>query len=399
MTALSERLNTPISTAELERRWTAVRAAMQGQRINVLLMQNNNDHMGGYVRYFTDMPAVNGYPNTLVFPRDADMTVVTQGPFGGVDELAHEGDGTWRGVRRVLATPSYSSAHYTKDYDPELAATALEPYAKATIGLVGTYQMSFAMVDYIKRRFPDATYVDATELVDRIKVIKSAEEMELIRRTCRMQDGAMRAAFAAVKPGMRDSDVSAIATHYSQRNGSEQGIYLCASSPLGQPARINMRHVQNRVIQKGDQIALLVEDNGPGGFYAELGRTSVVGRAPQEMKDELEFVKEARKVTLDLLKPGTPSRDIWEAFNAFMRRNGRPEEARLYCHGQGYDLVERPLIRHDEPMAIEKDMNIVVHPTYIHRGYVNWLCDNYFITGNGPGARLHQFPEAITEIE
>ncbi len=399
MPALSERLNTPISTAELERRWGAVRTAMQAARIDVLLMQNNNDHMGGYVRWFTDMPAVNGYPNTVVFPRDADMTVVTQGPFGGVQELSHDGDGTWRGVRRVLTTPSYSSAHYSKDYDPELAATALEPYAKATIGLVGTYQMSFAVVDYVKRRFPSATYVDATDMVDRIKVIKSAEEMELIRRTTRMQDGAMRAAFAAVKPGMRDSDVSAIAAHYSQRNGSEQGIYLCASSPIGQPARINMRHVQNRVIQKGDQIALLVEDNGPGGFYTELGRTCVVGRAPQEMKDELTFVQEARKVTLDLLKPGTPSHDIWEAFNAFMRKNGRPEEARLYCHGQGYDLVERPLIRHDEPMTIEKDMNIVVHPTYIHKGYVNWLCDNYFITGNGPGDRLHQFPEVITEVE
>jgi Xaa-Pro aminopeptidase len=399
MPALSERLNTPISTAELERRWSAVRAAMQGQKIDVLLMQNNNDHMGGYVRYFTDMPAVNGYPNTVVFPRDTDMTVVTQGPFGAVQELPHAGDGTWRGVKRVLTTPSYSSAHYTADYDPELAASALEPYARATIGLVGTYQMSFAVVDYIKRRFPNATYVDASDMVDRIKVIKSPEEMELIRRTTRMQDGAMKAAFAAVKPGMRDSDVSAIATHYSQRNGSEQGIYLCASSPIGEPGRINMRHVQNRVIQKGDQIALLVEDNGPGGFYAELGRTCVVGRAPQAMKDELEFVKEARKVTLDLLKPGTPSRDIWEAFNAFMRKNGRPEEARLYCHGQGYDLVERPLIRQDEPMAIEKDMNIVVHPTYIHKGYVNWLCDNYFITGNGPGDRLHQFPEVITEVE
>jgi Xaa-Pro aminopeptidase len=213
-----------------------------------------------------------------------------------------------------------------------------------------------------------------------------------------MQDGAMRAAFDAVKPGMKDSDVSAIATHYSQRHGSEQGIYLCASSPIGQPGRINMRHLQDRVIKKGDQIALLVEDNGPGGFYTELGRTCVVGKAPQAMKDELAFVQEARKVTLDLLKPGTPCRDIWEAFNAFMRKNGRPEEARLYCHGQGYDLVERPLVRKDEPMAIEKDMNIVVHPTYIHNGFVNWLCDNYFITGNGPSDRLHQFPEAITEV-
>jgi hypothetical protein len=86
------------------------------------------------------------------------------------------------------------------------------------------------------------------------------------------------------------------------------------------------------------------------------------------------------------------------AFNTFMRKNGRPEEARLYCHGQGYDLVERPLVRNDEPMKIEKDMNVVVHPTYIHAGYLNWLCDNYLIGGNGPGDRLHQFPEEIAEV-
>ncbi len=57
MDQLSERLQTPISTAELERRWAAVRAAMERDKIDVLLMQNNNDHMGGYVKYFTDLPA------------------------------------------------------------------------------------------------------------------------------------------------------------------------------------------------------------------------------------------------------------------------------------------------------------------------------------------------------
>ena len=120
-------------------------------------------------------------------------------------------------------------------------------------------------------------------------------------------------------------------------------------------------------------------------------------KVPQEMKDELEFVKESRKLTLDLLKPGTPCKDIWEQFNAFMRKNGRPEESRLYCHGQGYDLVERPLIRSDEPWTIAKDMNIVVHPTYAYGGYLNWLCDNYIIGGNGPGDRLHQFKEEVVE--
>ena len=65
---LSERLQTPISTAELERRWGLVRAAMKREGVDVLLMQNNNDHMGGYVKWFTDMPATNGYPNTVIFP-------------------------------------------------------------------------------------------------------------------------------------------------------------------------------------------------------------------------------------------------------------------------------------------------------------------------------------------
>ncbi len=238
MEQLSERLQTPISTAELERRWNAVRAAMERDKVDVLLMQNNNDHMGGYVKYFTDLPATNGYPLTVVFPRDDLMTLVSQGPFGGGATLDGKSDGTRRGVKQWFTTPSYSSCYYTAPYDAELAAKALAPYAGGTIGLVGTYQMSFAVVDYLQKgRFSNTKFVDASDLVDRIKVIKSAEEQELVRRAAAMQDGAMRAAFAAVEPGMRDRDVAAIAQCYSQRHGSENGIYLCASMPPGKPVQ------------------------------------------------------------------------------------------------------------------------------------------------------------------
>src|SRR5262249_55411772 len=174
---LSERLSTPISTAELERRWAAVRAAMEAEKIDVLLMQNNNDHMGGYVKYFTDLSATNGYPMTVVFPRDDDMTIVSQGAFGMVKDLPHEGDGIRRGVKRWMTTPSYASVHYTASYDPELAAQALAPYAGGTIGLVGTYQMSVALADHLRNgRFSNSKFTDASDLVDRIKVIKSPEE-------------------------------------------------------------------------------------------------------------------------------------------------------------------------------------------------------------------------------
>src|SRR5215510_9419933 len=161
---LSERLQFPISTAELERRWGLVRAAMKREGVDVLLMQNNNDHMGGYVRWFTDMPATNGYPNTVIFPADDEMTVVMQGPFNGDSRPPSD---VWRGVKRILTTPSYESAHYTNLYDPELAAKALAPYANAAIGFVCIYQMSFALGDFTMKKFPNARYVDATEMVDR----------------------------------------------------------------------------------------------------------------------------------------------------------------------------------------------------------------------------------------
>jgi Xaa-Pro aminopeptidase len=396
---LSERLNTPISTAELERRWAAVRTAMEAQKIDVLLMHNNVEQMGGYVKYFTDLNGTNGYPLTLTFPRDEDMTLIGQGPFGMIKELPHEGDGIRRGVKRWMTTPSYASAHYTAAYDAELAAQALAPYAGGTIGLVGTYQMSVALLDHLRNgRLSNSKFVEASDLVDRIKVIKSPEEIELIKRAAKMQDGAMRAAFAAVEPGMRERDIAAIAQCYSQRHGSEHGIYLSASAPLGTPSQIGHRHFQNRVLQEGDYLMLLVEDAGPGGMYTELGRTCVIGKVPQQMKDEFEFTLQARRFTLDMLKPGASCKTIWDEYNAFMQKNGRPPEARLYCHGQGYDLVERPLVRHDEPMKIAKDMNIVVHPTYVHNNVSSWVCDNYMIEANGPGERLHQFPEEVVEL-
>ncbi len=398
MAEATERVNTPISTEELERRWQAVRAAMAQQRIDVLLMQANNDFMGGYVKYFTDLPATNGYPVTVVFPADDRMTVIGQGPLGLVRELPREGDGLRRGVARFMGTPSYACVAYTADYDGALAANALERFAGATIGLLGTAAISFALVDSLRRRLSKAKFVDASDMVDRIKAVKSEEELALIRRTAAMQDAAMEAVFAAIRPGMRDLEVAAVAEQVGHRFGSEQGLFMCASGPVGTPAVMANRHSQNRVILAGDQFTLLIENNGPGGFYTEIGRTCVLGKASQEMKDEFAFVLEAQQFTLNLLKPGASCNEIWDRYNGFMRANGKPEERRLHCHSQGYDMVERPLVRFDETMPIQRSSVVALHPTYVTERTYSWVCDNFLIGDNGAVQRLHRFPQQLFEL-
>ena len=357
MPGLSDRTNTPISTEELERRWAGVRAGMSERKIDALLMQSNNDGMGGYVKYFSDLSAGDGYPNTVVFPREERMTLVCQGAFGQDDMLPPEGDGLRRGIRRVLGTPSFASADYSLAYDAELTGKALEPYRNGVIGLVGLGTLPVSMLDKLRRQMPNADFIDATAIVNHVKCVKSAEKLTRIPGIAAMQDAVMDIVLKAVAPGKREIDIAALAEYNCRLRGSEQGFFLVSSHQPGKPCFWFDKHNQNRVLQKGDWFNILIETNGPGGFWTEISRPCVVGQATQQMKDEFAFVLEARRYTLSMARAGSSCEDIWDGYNAFLRKNGKSEERRLYFHGQGYDLVERPLVRNDEP-SLSSDLHL-----------------------------------------
>ncbi len=87
-----------VSRIELERRWRRVREAMADQALDALVMQSANDWLGGAVKYFTDIPANNGYPRSVIFPAKGLMIVVEVGPCGvrkslGGDDPIHLGVG------------------------------------------------------------------------------------------------------------------------------------------------------------------------------------------------------------------------------------------------------------------------------------------------------------------
>ena len=103
-------------------------------------------------------------------------------------------------------------------------------------------------------------------------------------------------------------------------------------------------------------------------------------------------------MTLDMIKPGADPKDLIAAHNDFLRSKGYPEERRLYAHGQGYDLVERPGIRADETMKLKANMNITVHPIAATPTVFAWVCDNYLITETGVSECLHRTPKKIFEL-
>jgi Xaa-Pro aminopeptidase len=391
-----ERVATRISLHELERRWAAVRREMAARSIDALVMQNASDWLGGYVKWFTDVPAHNDYPRTVIFHRDDLMTLVEMGATGRRDKLGGK-DVNNPGIGEIIYSPSFFSIAYTHDYDPALVAEELEHRGYKTIGLIGRGALPSGLVDAIRNKV-SAALVDASDMVDEIKAIKSPEEIALLKATAAMQDAVFAKVVAAIKPGMRDCDLGASAQYEGQLLGSEQGIFRGSSEPLGWPAILRGRHFQDRVLQPGDYISLLIENNGRGGYYTELARTMVLGKASSELRDAFAVVCEAQKYTVSKFMPGASCADIYAAHNAFMQSAGAPPEQRLYGHSQGYDMVERPLLRADEPMRLAAGMCMAVHPGFFTKTNFVFICDNFLIHPDGSVEHMHKAEQKIYEV-
>ena len=401
MEKTDERLCNVVTTSELERRWAALRERMEEDGIDALVVHGTNGYAGGpgHFRWLTGIPVMNSYAQAAVFPRSGLISLVHHGDFGGRRDNDPETP-EFRGVGERYMTPSFPAISYTAPYEAEIVVGCLKKHGYSKVGMVGLASAYHGFVARLQEAAGNAggfKLVDFTEPVDRLKAIKSSEDIEWIRRSAKMQDEILAEIGRYIKPGMKDFEVMAYAQYLGQLKGSEGGYMIGTSAPIDQPAMIRHRPFQGRTIREGDVMMFQCENSGPGGFFVHLGRVFVLGKAPQEMKDAFAGLVEAQEYTLGLLKPGVSCREIFREFNAYMRSRSLPEEKRLHCHGQGYEVVERPLIREDESMHIEAGMNIGIHPGLANARQFLTVCDNFLIGASG-AERLHATPREIFEI-
>jgi Xaa-Pro aminopeptidase len=393
-----ERLTKCVSTAELQRRWKAVREMMRERKIDYLVMQNSEEFLGGVIRWFTDFSARHQFPMTVIFPVDDEMTTINCGG----DPPADQFPPAWavRGIKNRLGAPYFSTIQYTNTLDAELTVNVLREKKKPTIGLVERAFIPVTFYEYLLKNLPDAKFQDATEWIDEIKVIKSPEEIELIKGTAALQDKAIEHLKKTIRPGMRDFEVLAEAQYSTVRSGSERQLIQVGSGPAGTPAGFFLRHLQNRMIKEGDQVSILIETNGPGGYYTEIMKCFMVGVKPsQELQDAHGVAMEAQKLNVDRLKPGADPKELWDMTNDFLKSRGYAPNLRLYAHGQGLGLVERPLIRYNETWKIKAGMNITIHPRAVTKTAWASVCENWMVGLDGAGSCLHKSPQEIVVID
>lgn len=390
-----ERSCHPVSRAELQRRRGLLEACMREHGLDALVLQGANGISGGgSFRWATGQASGNYNPRTVIVPVGAPMVLIDQGPFGFKAELDAD-SGPMPGVGRRLGTPSYPSVGYTNRYDVTLVLDELRRLGARRVGVAGSGAMTHAFLGALEAAF-GADLADVSDDIDLMKARKSEEEMQAIRATAAMQDHVLTQLLGHIRPGMHDFEVMAKAQYLGQLHGSELGMFFGSSAPLGEPALLRPRTQQGRMLAEGDVFTLLIENNGPGGYFTHLARPIVLGHASAELQDAFCAALEAQRFTLQRLRPGASAPELFAQYNAHLRARGWPEEARLHCHGQGYDLVERPLVRHDETMAIDAGMNIAVHPALSTNRLFVTVCENYLVGQDGPEC-VHATPQRIFE--
>ena len=138
-----------------------------------------------------------------------------------------------------------------------------------------------------------------------------------------------------------------------------------------------------RTLRERDIVNILIESSAAGGYWYDLRRFFCIGSAPPELLEAHAIAKEARNILAANLKPGLVPGVALEACDAFLKSKGCPPESRVAGHGQGLDLVERPVIRREETAKLQVGMVLSMHPTAKTKYAASSLADTYVIESSG----------------
>jgi Xaa-Pro dipeptidase len=172
-----------------------------------------------------------------------------------------------------------------------------------------------------------ARWTDASGLVDKVRLVKSSEEIDYMRAAAQLTRMGAEAALATVAEGVFDHDVAAAAYSTMRRNGSD---FMCIEPIVAVGYRSGLAHstLDHIPIQSGDSVFIEL-----GAcicrYTAPLMRTTVVGPVPAERQEVMEAAQLAVQTIVETAKAGVLASDVARAAHI---RAIKPIEDRIQFH-------------------------------------------------------------------
>ena len=205
---------------------------------------------------------------------------------------------------------------------------------------------------------------DGQQVMLEARVIKNADELVLLNMAAAMGDGVYQDIFEALKPGVRENDIVALANKRLYEMGSDCVEAINAIS--GERCSPHPHNFTDRIIRPGDQAFFDIIQSYVG-YRTCYYRTFSVGRATGPQQSAYKSAREWMDEAIALIKPGVGTDRIAHAFPRAQDIGFESEMAAFglnFCHGLGLGLHERPIISRlnsfDDPMELRAGMVFAV---------------------------------------
>jgi Xaa-Pro aminopeptidase len=373
------------SAREREGRYAALRTAMDEHGFDALVVSGRGDEfMRGRIQYVSDVFQWAGW-GFVVLPRTGAATAIAD-PLGGFETAA--GD-AWVGEIRITHAPGAAIAELLGDH----AASS------GTIGIAGLADITAAAhVRELETVLPGATFVDATDVFDDVRSLKTEEEITNFEETSAILRSVFTALEAEIRPGVREVDVLAEAHRLCRQYGCVEGIAL-----LGRPPAAGFGPGSPDPISTDDVIVVDLEWGGPSGYWLELRRCFSFGPPSDAIRRFWEARVEAFEACLDAMVVGASSSDILSARDRVYDRHGLTagEEVRYSAHGIGIDSLEPPWVPGKE-RVLREGMMLSLHPNVVlddaAAGVYGGVSvgDNVLVTADGARRMTYDTEEWVT---
>ncbi len=186
---------------------------------------------------------------------------------------------------------------------------------------------------------PNATFSNNRDLVNWARLVKSDEEMVLMRQAGRICSHAMQTAIGHMRPGVPQNAV--IAELYRAQIAGVDGIggdytAICPLMPVGNGTSTPHLTWTDAVLP-GDGLAILEIAGARSRYHVPQTRTVHFGKPPQRYTDIARAIVDAVDAGLEMARSGQTAEDVEAAWQAELRRNGLKKESRVgYPVGLAY---------------------------------------------------------------
>jgi Xaa-Pro aminopeptidase len=208
----------------------------------------------------------------------------------------------------------------------------------------------------------------STGWVEELRTIKSAEEIERIRRSVETNSRAFEQAVARVKPGMTESDLAAELEYRMRRLGAEKPSF---ETIVAGGARSAWPHAQPTAARlKTGELAIVDMGAFQDGYASDMTRMLFLGKPGAKVKRAYRAVLEAQLAAIDVLRPGVKTaavdaaaRDVLKGYGldaAFVHSTG---------HGLGLEIHEPPRIGRRDKTKLRAGMAITIEPGVYLEGF------------------------------